>query len=320
MSAPLLAIEGLGVDFRTPLGRLRALRRVDLAVPAGAVVGVVGESGCGKSTLITAVIRLLAANAEVREGRIVFDGRDLLTLSEGAMRALRGDRMAMVFQDPMTTLNPVLTIGTQMIDIQYRLREGRDEKRRRAAAMLARVGIAEAERRLDQYPHEFSGGMRQRIGIAMALMAEPALLLADEPTTALDATLEVQVIHLLRALQRDFGCAILFVSHHLGVIAELCDRVVVMYAGEVVEEGSVRAVFRTPRHPYTERLIECDPARITRRTRTLPTIPGEIPDLVAPPPGCIFVERCHRAIARCREEAPVLRGAGHRTACHLVGP
>ena len=237
MSEPVLSVTGLSVEFRTPRGRLRALRDVDLQVPAESIVGIVGESGCGKSTLISAIIRLLAPNAEVLAGRIEFEGRDLLTLDQDQMRALRGDRMSMVFQDPMTTLNPVLTVGRQMTDIQYRSRLSSAEKRELSALMLRRVGIPDAEKRLDNYPHEFSGGMRQRVSIAMALQAEPALLIADEPTTALDATLEVQIIERLRKLHGDIGCSILFVSHHLGLVAEFCDEVVVMYAGETVESG-----------------------------------------------------------------------------------
>jgi peptide/nickel transport system ATP-binding protein len=318
MNQALLAVEGLSVDFRTTAGRLHALRDVWLEVPRGKIVGLVGESGCGKSTLVGALLRLLAANGEVTAGRIDFDGRDLLELGPAAMQALRGDRISVVFQDPMTALNPVLSIGTQMINIQYRAGVSRAAKRQRAAVMLAKVGIADGEQRLDQYAHEFSGGMRQRICIAMALMAEPDLLIADEPTTALDATLEVQMIGLIRDLQRDFGCSILFISHHLGVIAELCDEVTVMYAGEVVERGSVRDIFHRARHPYTRKLLECDPARIKQATRHLPVIPGDLPDLVGLPGGCVFRERCPLAIPLCTTQhpAPQRLGERHLAACH----
>jgi peptide/nickel transport system ATP-binding protein len=318
MSQALLAIKGLSVDFRTAAGRLHALRNVALEVPRGKIVGVVGESGCGKSTLVAALLRLLAANGEVIGGRIDFDGRDLLQLGPAAMQALRGDRISVVFQDPMTALNPVLSIGTQMVNIQYRAAGSRAAKRRRAADMLAKVGIADGERRLGQFAHEFSGGMRQRICIAMALMAEPDLLIADEPTTALDATLEVQMIGLIRDLQRDIGCSILFISHHLGVIAELCDEVTVMYAGEVVEHGSVRDIFHRARHPYTRKLLECDPARIRQATRQLPVIPGELPDLVDLPAGCVFRERCPLAIPLCATQHPTAERLGeqHLAACH----
>jgi oligopeptide/dipeptide ABC transporter ATP-binding protein len=309
------------MDFLTPRGRLHALRRVDLDVPPGEVVGVVGESGCGKSTLISAVIRLMSENADIVQGEIMFEGRSLLGLSREKMRRLRGDRISMVFQDPMTSLNPVLTIGRMMTDIQYRDKISRAEKRKRAADMLGRVGIPDPEGRLDQYSHHFSGGMRQRITIAMALLANPALLIADEPTTALDATLEVQIIHLLKELQENIGCSILFVSHHLNVIAELCDRVTVMYAGEAVESGSVRDIFHRPAHPYTRALLECDPAIIKKKTRHLPTIPGEIPDLIDLPRGCIFAARCPLVVDDCRRETPPLIDVapGHYAACIRVG-
>jgi oligopeptide/dipeptide ABC transporter ATP-binding protein len=317
MADTLLAVEDLSVTFGSAAGPLHALRGVGLTVPRGRIVGLVGESGCGKSTLINAVLGLLAANGRVTGGKVLFDGRDLLTLGESELQRLRGDRISVVFQDPMTALNPVLSIGAQMTAVQYRARRSAAEKRRRAAAMLAKVGIPDAARRLSQYPHEFSGGMRQRICIAMALMAEPDLLIADEPTTALDATLEVQVIGLIRALQRDFHCSILFISHHLGVIAELCDEVVVMYAGEVVEQGEVHDIFRRPAHPYTRKLLECDPARIHQPVRHLPVIPGDIPSLLALPSGCVFRDRCDRAIARCAAERPALRRVGRGlSACH----
>ena len=320
MTENALDIRDLSVDYRTPRGRLQALRHVNLTVPRGKIVGLVGESGCGKSTLISAVIRLLAPNAEVASGAVLFEGRDLLELPEREMRDLRGRDISMVFQDPMTTHNPVLSVGRQMVDIQYRDKISPAEKRKRAAAMLGQVGIPDPETRLDNFPHEFSGGMRQRIAIAMALMAEPTLLIADEPTTALDATLEVQIIHRLRELQEDLHCSILFISHHLGVIAELCDEVVVMYAGEVVEQGSVRDIFHHASHPYARKLLECDPGRIAERTRNLPTIPGEIPDLVALPEGCIFRQRCGEAFERCAAERPAWleSGAGHFALCHLL--
>ena len=318
MTRPVLDIQNLSVGYRTDSGLLQALRDVSLVVPEGKIVGIVGESGCGKSTLISAIIRLLAPNACVGEGAIRFKGSDLLALAPDEIRALRGDEIAMVFQDPMTSLNPVLTIARQMADVQHRSSSSRAEKRARSLMMLERVGIADPETQLDRYPHHLSGGMRQRVAIAMALMTEPSLLIADEPTTALDATLEVQIIHRLQELQSDIGCSILFISHHLGVIAELCDEVVVMYAGEVVESGTTRDVFLNPRHPYTEKLLECDPARIAERTRNLPVIKGSLPDLVTLPGGCIFRERCDQSFDRCEQERPLLSGEGHKVACHLV--
>lgn len=316
----VLDIRNLSIEFQTTRGRLKALRNVSLSVPKKKIVGLVGESGCGKSTVIFSVINLLAENAEVTGGEIEFEGRDILKMSQEDLRALRGDRISMVFQDPMTSLNPVMSIDTQMTDIQHRAAISKAEKRKRAVEMLTHVGIPDAENRLSNYPHQFSGGMRQRISIAMALMARPALLLADEPTTALDATLEAQIVHRLRQLQDMVHCSILFVSHHLGLIAELCDYVVVMYAGEGVEEGTVRDIFHRASHPYTKALLECDPARIAEKTRNLPTIPGEIPDMVNLPPGCIFENRCPQAFDKCRSLSPprINVAPGHFVSCYLL--
>ena len=319
MSDAVLEIRDLSVSYHTDRGNLRALRNVNISVEPGQIVGIVGESGCGKSTLISAIIRLLAPNAQIEEGAILFKDRDLLTLDPDAMRALRGAEISMVFQDPMTSLNPVMTIGRQMTDIQFRDNRSKAEKLTRAASLLERVGIADPAEQLKRYPHHLSGGMRQRVAIAMALMAEPDLLIADEPTTALDATLEVQIIERLQQLQQDFGCAILFISHHLGVIAELCDEVVVMYAGEVVESGPTRDVFLKPQHPYTQKLLECDPGRIEQVTRHLPVIPGGLPDLADVPDGCVFRSRCDRSVDICARERPTLEGGDHCAACHVVG-
>lgn len=318
---PLLEIRDLSLDFGSPRGRVHALRNIGLRVHPGRIVGIVGESGSGKSTLAYAVMGLLAGNAEVVGGSVMFEGRDLLRLKPDEMRRLRGSRLSMIFQDPMTALNPVRSIGSQMIDVQHRDGSPRAVKRGRAVEMLRKVGIPDPDRRLRGYPHEFSGGMRQRICIAMALLVRPALLLADEPTTALDATLEVQIIRLLKSLQKDIGCSVLFVSHHLGAVAELCDDVAVMYAGEVVEYGTVREIFHDPAHPYTRALLRCDPGRIRERTRRLPTIPGEVPNLLGVPRGCVFRNRCPDAFAPCRDDrpAPLARSAGHAARCHLLG-
>ena len=318
----VLEVRDLSLDFGSPRGRVHALRNINLDVPHGRIVGLVGESGSGKSTLAVATIGLLASNAEVVGGEILFEGKDILKMGERELRKIRGRRASMIFQDPMTALNPVRSIGTQMVDIQYRDEISTADKRKRAADMLGRVGIPDPESRLAAFPHQFSGGMRQRICIAMALLAEPALLLADEPTTALDATLEVQIIGLLQKLQQEIGCSILFVSHHLGTVAELCEDVVVMYAGEVVERGTVAEVFRNPCHPYTQALLECDPGRIKEKTRHLPTIPGEVPDTLHVPPGCVFRDRCPRAFDRCARENPPEYAAGdhqgHLARCHLL--
>jgi len=316
----VLSVGNLTVAFATPHGALNALRNVSLEVRAGEIVGIVGESGCGKSTLLNAILGLLPANGRIVEGRIALTGTDLLGLRESELNQIRGDRMSVVFQDPMTTLNPVLSIGRQMTDIQYRLPLPSANKKARILSMLARVGIPDPAQRMEQYPHELSGGMRQRVAIAMAMLAEPELLIADEPTTALDATLEIQIVRLLKDLQQNTGCSILFISHHLGLIAELCDSVAVMYAGEIVERGSVRDIFHRPAHPYTKRLLECDPARIEEPTGRLPTIPGDVPDLVAIPPGCIFTDRCPSAFAPCPGIKPEQRrvAEGHMAACHLL--
>jgi oligopeptide/dipeptide ABC transporter ATP-binding protein len=318
--ALVLSVSNLAVEFSTPYGQLRALRNVSLEVDRGEIVGIVGESGCGKSTLLNAILGLLPANGRIAQGRIVLSGTDLLGLPDWALDGIRGDRMSVVFQDPMTTLNPVLSIGRQMSDILYRLPLTAEDKQVRISQMLKRVGIPDPLQRIGQYPHELSGGMRQRVAIAMSMLVEPELLIADEPTTALDATLEIQIIGLLKDLQRNTGCSILFISHHLGLIAELCDSVAVMYAGEVVEHGSVRDIFHGPAHPYTQRLLECDPARIDEPTSRLPTIPGDVPNLTVIPPGCIFTDRCPRAFAPCPGNRPVttLVANGHTAACHLL--
>lgn len=320
MAEPVLDIRNLSVNYLTPRGTVQALRRINLQVPAAKVVGLVGESGCGKSTLISAVIRLMAENARMAAGEVRFTGKEMQQLSPRELRAIRGRDISMVFQDPMTALNPVFTIGRQMADIQYRDAVSGKEKLKRAADMLSLVGIPDAGSRLYNYPHHFSGGMRQRITIAMALLVQPKLLIADEPTTALDATLEVQIIRLLKDLQADFQCAILFISHHLNVIAELCDFVGVMYAGELVEKGSVRDIFHRPGHPYTRALLECDPSVIAEPTRFLPTIPGEIPSLIDLPEGCIFHDRCPRAAQVCKNTPPpeISIAEHHTAACHCL--
>jgi oligopeptide/dipeptide ABC transporter ATP-binding protein len=267
-----------------------------------------------------AILGLLSANAKVLAGAVRFEGRDLLRLGREELRALRGERITAVFQDPMTSLNPVVTIGQMMLDIQFRdARSSRAQKRARAVAMLERVGIPDAATRFGQYPHQFSGGMRQRIAIAMALLANPALLIADEPTTALDVTTEAQILDLLRGLRREFEGSILFISHQLGVIAELCDEVVVLYAGEVVEQAPVEELFARPAHPYTQALLACEPGRGEGGEFT--TIPGKLPDLRDPPRGCSFAARCVHATKRCHGERPLPMNVspGHLARCHYAG-
>ena len=320
MSENVLRIRDLSVNYQTDRGVLEAIRHVNLDIPKGSIVGVVGESGCGKSTLITSIIRQLDDNADIPNGSIEFEKQDLLKLSLDKMRNISGTKLSIIFQDPMSTLNPVLSIGRQMIDIQYRDKISKKRKKQRSIDMLTKVGIPDPRNQLNQYPYELSGGMQQRVSIAMALQAGPSLLIADEPTTALDTTLEVQILKLLKELHEEMGCSILFVSHHLGVIAELCDHVVVMYAGEIVEQGSTYEIFNNPAHPYTVKLLECDPASISKKQNLLPTIPGEIPDLINISGGCIFKNRCDQSIERCDKVTPILNkfDTHHFVSCHLI--
>ena len=322
----VLVVDDLSITYRTPNAVVHVLRNVSIRVPHGKIVGIVGESGSGKSTLAFAVMGLLPANASITSGTMRFGSIDLLKASRQELRQVQGAGIAMIFQNPMTSLNPVMPIGSLMQDVQYRSTSlTARQKRAKATDMLRRVGLPDPERQLDRYPHQFSGGMRQRIAIATALLNDPMLLIADEPTTALDVTLEAQVAQLLRDLQKESGQSILFISHNLGLVAELCDEIVVLYAGEVVERGDVREVLVEPRHPYTRALLECDPLRVEGSPteglrRDLPTIPGEVPDLRDVPVGCVFQSRCRQAYDRCRRERPgptVLR-SGQAIRCHLA--
>ncbi len=319
--ADILDIRDLSVDFRTPRGRVHALRDVTLSAPENTILGIVGESGSGKSTIVWTITRLLANNAVIRGGEVRFGGRDVLGYSDRELERFRGDQVSIVFQDPMTSQIPVLSYDRQLTDIQYRERDRTAaDKRRVAVDMMRRVGIPDPEQRVGQFPHQFSGGMRQRAGIAMALLMDPALLIADEATTALDVTMEAQIILLLRELKDALETTIMVVSHNLGLIAELCDEVAVMYAGEVVERGAVRDIFHRPSHPYTQALLECDPARVAGRVHHLPTIPGDVPDLLLVPPGCVFAPRCPKAFDRCRTTRPDDHtiADGQLARCHLL--
>ena len=312
----VLEVQNLSVAYAMPGGALQAVRDVSLSVAQGEVLGIMGESGCGKSTLAAAMINLLPRGARVGTGAVLLQGIDILRLSSAAQRALRGRSVAMVFQDPMTAFNPVLTIGQQLADF-VGAHDASLARPDRLSAMLARVGIPDAARCLGRYPHELSGGMRQRVAIAAALLMQPDVLIADEPTTALDVTMEAQIIHLLRDLRTTFHGAIVIVTHHLGVIAELCDRVAVMYAGEVVEEGPVDAIFHNPQHPYTRALLACDPAVVNPSSGRLPTIGGRLPDLTEPPAGCAFRPRCTVALPTCDQPVPRSRlGEGRSLLCH----
>ncbi len=327
----LLEIDNLQVGFDTEAGLMRAVDGVSLAVEAGQTLGLVGESGCGKSVTAASVLRLVPSPpGRMLGGAIRFDGRDVLALPRDALQQLRGREIAMVFQDPMTSLNPVFTVERQLWEV-LALRFGMDRAaaRARSAEMLRTVGIAEPEVRLAAYPHELSGGMKQRVMIAMALLCEPRLLIADEPTTALDVTVQAQILHLMRELQRERGTALLFITHDMGVIAEMCDQVAVMYAGRVVERRPVVALFEAPRHPYTRGLLDSVPRRGVAHKAELPTIEGTVPSLLDPPPGCRFAERCARraaldraAQARCDGEDPPLQPDGDGwVACHFpLGP
>lgn len=321
--SPLLEVRGLNVELKTRSGPLHVVRGIDFHVDAGETLCVVGESGCGKSMTSLALMGLLPRGAKRTAERMRFADRDLLSLSERQMSDLRGDRLSMIFQEPMTTLNPVFTIGDQLIEPLLRHRPvSRREAFERAEALLERVGISGAKRRLGQYPHQLSGGLRQRVVIAMALMCEPSLVIADEPTTALDVTIQAQILHLLKELQREFGMGMLFITHDLGLVARLADRVVVMYAGEVVETGSVQAIFREPSHPYTQGLLRCIPVPgKTRPGEMLGAIPGIVPSLADRIEGCTFRARCPAALPACAhgriELAP--RGASHAARC-IVEP
>jgi peptide/nickel transport system ATP-binding protein len=291
-------------------------------VNEGEVVGIVGESGCGKSTVASAVMRLLPPNGEISSGQILFHGRDLCQLDKEEMRTIRGNELAMIFQDPMTSLNPVFSVQDQMIDALRAHQEtgesqSRHQLRSRAVEMLDRVGIADAERQIKEYPHQFSGGMRQRIMIATALMSDPAILIADEPTSALDVTLEAQIVDLIESLRDELGTAILYITHDLGVVAQLCDRVLVMYAGSIVEAGETLTLFEKPLHPYTQALLRSHPTRSLRAGR-LRTIRGRVPSLKELPAGCKFAPRCDYALAACHTIEPqIIQVGGHQVLCNV---
>ena len=307
-----LTISGLQTKFHTPQGELTAVDGIDLTVPRGSIVGLVGESGCGKSVTALSVLGLVPAGGQVTAGEICFQGRDLRRLSEKERRKLRGDRLAMIFQDPMTSLNPVYPVGRQVAEV-LRLHRGMDRKSAKAKTidLFRQVGIPDPAARYDAYPRELSGGLRQRVMIAMAM--------ADEPTTALDVTIQAQILSLMGDLRREHGTAILLITHNLGVVAQLCDLVYVMYAGQIVEAAETFALFREAKHPYTQGLRKAIPA-LEGGQETLYTIRGTVPDLRCPPPGCRFCPRCDRATEACAQSVPPLRdvGGGHFVRCFQV--
>jgi len=318
---PLLSVENLRTYFYTDNGLARAVDGVSFEIGAGETVGLVGESGCGKSVTALSLLRLVRPPGRIEPGsRIVFDGADLTTLDEKSMRAIRGARISMVFQEPMTALNPVFTIGDQVAEVVRVHRAGsKREAWARAVEMLETVGIPSPAQRAHEYPHQLSGGMRQRVVIAMALIMSPALVIADEPTTALDVTIQAQILELLRELQQRLGTSILLITHDLGVVAEAVSRVIVMYGGEIVEEAPVRELFAQAHHPYTEGLLHAMP-QVGQERERLATIPGTVPPPTAWPKGCRFHDRCPYAWERCATEHPPLYqiGAGHVSRCHLA--
>ena len=317
---PLLEIRDLRISFRTELGLVRAVDGLSLSIAAGEAVGIVGESGSGKTISMLAVMRLIRDPNVVIEGQVLHHGRDLMQLPEREMQAIRGGDIAMIFQDPMTALTPVYTVGWQIAE-QLRAHEQLSKRQARAQAvsLLAEVGIPNPERRVDEYPHQFSGGLRQRAMIAMALSCNPSLLIADEPTTALDVTIQAQILDLMRRLGRDHGSSILLITHDMGAVGELAERVVVMYAGRVVEEGPKNAIFRDPQHPYTWGLLGSIPRVDRERVRRLATIPGSPPSLLDLREGCRFEPRCSFRFERCASRPELLErvAPGRRDACHL---
>jgi oligopeptide/dipeptide ABC transporter ATP-binding protein len=314
---PLLSIEGLSVAFNTEQGLIRVVEDLSFQLAAGETLGLVGESGCGKSVTAQTIMRLLPSPpSHIAAGRIMFEGEDMASAPASRLRKIRGERIGMVFQEPMTSLNPTQRVGHQVAEV-LRLHRGLGgtEARERAIGALKKVGIGNGERRFNQYPHELSGGLRQRVMIAMAIICEPRLLIADEPTTALDVTIQAQIMELLQAVQRDLGLSILLITHDLGIVAEMCRSVVIMYAGRVVERGPTAETFGHPRHPYTAGLIRSSP-RNARKGERLSTIPGLVPPPGMRSTGCSFAARCPRVLETCRREFPPLVAvAGRHVAC-----
>ncbi len=318
----ILRVEDLQISYRTRYGTLPAIRNVSFEVRQKEIVGIVGESGCGKSTVAASVLRLLPPNGRITGGHIWFKGQDLTCANEDQMREFRGLESSMIFQDPMTSLNPVFTIESQMVDAleAHNKQLGRNEIHQRTIQMLERVGIPDAAERIKCYPHEYSGGMRQRVMIAIALLANPSFLVADEPTSALDVTLEAQILDLIRGLREEFGTGILYISHDLGIMAQLCDRIIIMYAGNIVESSDVYEIFDHPTHPYTQALLNSHPSRKLRHQR-LTTIPGQVPSLRELPQGCKFAPRCQLAESVCVTTDPLyVQSGASKVLCHIYDP
>jgi oligopeptide/dipeptide ABC transporter ATP-binding protein len=322
MSDFVLEVQNLVTTFRTDEGLLTALDQVSFSIPKGRTLGVVGESGSGKSVTSLSIMGLLPKGVgQVASGAILFDGKDLLQNSDNEMQKIRGHKISMIFQEPMTALNPVFTVGEQIREVLINHR-GMSQSDATAAtlAMMKKVRISDPEQRIDEYPHQMSGGMKQRVVIAMALACEPSLIIADEPTTALDVTIQRQILSLMSDLQQETGTAIMLVTHDLGVIAEMADEVVVMYAGQVVESADVASLFDRPKHPYTQGLLHSIPKSDQSKSEPLPAIKGLVPSLRNMPKGCRFQERCPHKIDICKREVPKLRSLtnAHKVACHIV--
>jgi peptide/nickel transport system ATP-binding protein len=321
MPDKILKINDLAVEYRNKGKYLRVLQDINLELDSGEILALVGESGSGKSTLGKTILRLLPDSARIKEGSIFFKGKDICNLSEKDFNdQIRGQEMAMVIQNPQNALNPVFKVGTQILDVLYfksKKQKSRKELKKEAVEILKKVGISDPEYRFGEYPHQFSGGMKQRVMLAMAFISNPSLLIADEPTTALDLTVEAQILNLLSNLVDEYKTSILYISHDLGVVAGLSDRIAVMYAGRIVEVAQTRELFDHPNHPYTEALLKCLPDY--QKTEELQTIPGQVPDLDNYPPGCNFHPRCSYSFGRCRQEDPRLEeiASEHFSACFL---
>lgn len=322
MEKNILEVKNLETSFFTHVGEVKAVRNISFSVKKGEILGIVGESGSGKSVSLMSIMQLIEHPGKIKNGEVLFNGEDLLKKKEKEMLDIRGKEIAMVFQDPMSSLNPVYRIGNQIVEsIRYHDKVSKAEARKRAVELLKLVGIPSAEERLNSYPHEFSGGMRQRVMIAMALACHPKLLIADEPTTALDVTIQSQILRLMKKIQEKEGTTIILVTHDLGVVAELCERVIVMYGGKIMEEGSVEDIFYQPGHPYTKGLLRSVPSIHNSKERLVP-IPGSPPDLLNPPMGCPFCYRCGEAMKLCTELNPLFHqlSDSQRCACWLCDP
>ncbi|MFD1178334.1 ABC transporter ATP-binding protein [Paenibacillus puldeungensis] len=315
----LLTVKNLKTSYMTGQGEVQSVRGVDFAIQQGEVIGLVGESGSGKSVTAKSIMGLIQPPGRIMDGQVLFHDTDLLSIPEKELRKIRGNRISMIFQDPMTSLNPVIRVGKQLTEVIMRHQKvGKSEARKQAIQLLRDVGIPSPEERIDQYPHEFSGGMRQRVMIAMALSCKPELLIADEPTTALDVTIQAQILKLMQQLQKHTNTAIMLITHDLGVVAQVCSKVVVMYGGLIMEEGAVEEIFENPLHPYTQGLLKSIPKSVTGTRERLEAIEGTPPDMLAPPSGCPFMERCPFAGSIC-SKMPTYRQTetGHRSLCWI---